>query len=177
MTKTERKETITNDYTVLGFDTPQGHVNHHELRRHQHPWMESPVKQVVFEVWDDEAQMKTEVAIHWTNFTQYMKRKWPKGGSVIAVIMEDGHRQHASARICGHNSNESYLAAPLICRDTFTVVGLCNGRTYLEVVGVGEWLWSKRDEEATARCLIDPVARDNAAYHARMAALKANKGN
>lgn len=147
-------------YTVLGFDTPQGHVNHHELVRHRYSWLKSAIKSVVFETYDSEAQMLVEIVVHWTRFTEYTKKKWPAGGSVKAVLLDDGTRVYAEERFCGHTDKKSYEAAPLICRDSFKILTMGGCYPLIEVAGVEQWLYSKRDQAATDEFLVDPVKRD-----------------
>lgn len=159
------------DTKILPFSTAQGDVPGHEIRRYQYDWMtpHNPITNVVFEIFSQEAQMPLEVLVHWTRFTQYTKRMWPNGGSVCAVQLQDGSRIHCSTRYVSHYDGESYLAAPIICRDVFKVISF-GGQTMLEVVGVNEWAHSKRDAAATEKFIIDPWARDNAAFHAEMEA-------
>jgi len=153
---------------VLPFTTPQGDVPGHELVATQYPWMQSPVKSVVFETFDKEAQMPVEHVVHWTRFTQYTKRLWPKGGSITAVILDNDQRIHCyGSRSVHHYDDKAYHAAPIVCRDTFSVG--TDGYTLLEVKGVREWAYSKRDAEATAKYLPCPWARDNAESAARWA--------
>lgn len=167
-------KTVKHITKVLPFDTEQGHVPGHELVSHQPEWMKSPVKQVVFETFSAKLGVKLEICIHWTEFTKYMKRAWPQGGSVVAVICADGRRIHCGSRSVNHYDAEAYLAAPIVCRDTFRVVSH-SGTVLLEVAGVSEWAYSKRDAEATAKFLSCPWERDNAKYQADMAARQAGQ--
>jgi hypothetical protein len=148
---------------ILPFNTEQGHVPGHEIALHQ------PVQSVVFWTFDREADMGIEILIHWTELTKYLKKKWPRGGEVRAVILEDGTRIHASGVHACHNGSDAYRAAPILCRDMFRVVGLISRSTLVEVVGVHAWLHSKRDDAATAEHLPCPWERDNRAYRESLA--------
>lgn len=160
------------DYKVLPFDTAQGRVPGHELRVHHYDWLESPIKSIVFSIYDDVAGMAVEVLVPYQCYTEWTKKRWPAGGRVAAVLTENGRRVYATERFCGH-SDAGYDRAPLICRDSFSIETLGSGHTLVEIVGVRAWLYSKRDDAATAEHLVDPWARDNAALEARMAAAKA----
>ena len=144
------------DHKVLPFEAPQGHVPGHEIRSFH------PVKQVVFKVFDRTANLPIEHVVHWTRWTQYDKCHWPNGAQVIAVILEDGSRLPAEMMYASH-TEKSYEAAPIVCRDGFYIRGLCSHETYLEVVGVRDYLRSGTP-------LIDPWERDNRAFEARMKA-------
>ncbi len=157
-------------HKVLPFETAQGPVPGHEIVQFSYDWLRFPIKQVVFENFDTTAGMMVEIHIHWTNWTKYMKKHWPKGGEVKAVILDDGSRVHASARICGHTDG-SYDAAPLLCRDDFSLVTLSSGYRLMEIVGVRAWLHSARDAEATEKYLACPWERDNREFSARQAEL------
>lgn len=156
---------MTDAYKVLPFTGPQGDVQGHEITRHAYPWLKTPIKSVVFETFDRTAEMSIEILIHWTNWMKYAKKTWPGGGSIKAVILEDGTRVHAEARHMGFYDDAAYLAAPIHARG---VIGIhANGYPLLEVTGAREWAYSKRDAEATAKYLACPWARDNAAFEAR----------
>lgn len=155
---------------VLPFNGAQGHVAGHEIRSCRHEWMPSPIRSVVFDARDAQADMAVEVHIHWTRWTEWEKRRWPHCGMVVAVVCEDGRRIQAEGLYVGGHSAGSYEAAPIICRDRFAILTLGGGYTLLEVVGVREWVYSKRDAKATAKHIVDPWARDNAAPAARSAA-------
>lgn len=144
---------------VLTTETKQGVVPPHEVRTFQQDWMKTSVKYIVVEHFDRSAQMLVQVLVHWSQFSQYQKRKWPECGSVLAVILEDGTRIHAKSYSTAHYSNEAYLKAPIICRDVFKVVSLQSGYTLWEVVGVEEWAHGKRDAEADAKVLVNPYNR------------------
>lgn len=154
-------------HKVLPFDTKQGPVPGHELISHQING--SHVKRVVFERWDADAEMMVHVSIHWTKFTLYTKKSWPKGGRVVSVVLDSGQTILADSLAVGHN-DKSYEAAPLICRDAFYVRSLCTHTPLLEVKGVREWSGSDRSEEATKKYLPCPWERDNAEFNARIAA-------
>lgn len=149
----------TTMYKVLPFETQQGRVEGHEIARHQPPWMAAPISRVVFKDWDDTAKVLIEVSVLYQHFTEYIKRKWPAGGSPVAVITADGTRIGAEGRYVHHENDESYLGAPILCRDLFKLVS--GSQTLLEVNGVSEWLLSSRDEVATEQCLACPWQRDN----------------
>lgn len=149
-------------YKVLPFTTAQGEVPGHEIRAFL------PIDRVEFERWDAVAQMTIAVVIPWQRWTEYMKRSWPNGGSACAVYLDDGTRLHVKAWSVSHYDNAAYLRAPMICRDEFMLTTYSKDPV-LEVVGVREWIYSKRDAEATARYLIDPWERDNRAFHECMA--------
>ena len=165
--------TNTRTYKVLPSKGAQGDVPGHEIIAHDYEWLGSPIKQVVFKRWDDVASMMIEVHIHWTEWTKYLKASWPSGGSVEAVILNNGRRIYASSRSCGHTDNDAYLAAPILCRDTFAIVTLQSAYSLLEVAGVRKWLYSKRDDAATAEFLACPWERDNRAFNEQMEAHRA----
>lgn len=148
------------EYKVLPFETPQGAVPAHEVITYRPDWMKSPIHSIVFETFSKQAEMPLEVLVHWTRFTPYTKKMWPGGGVIKAIICEDGQRIHVSPRSACHRSEESYLAAPIICRDTFWLLTL-GGETLFEIKGVGSWLGSDRSEAATAKYLPCPYTRDN----------------
>lgn len=146
-------------YRNYGFECPQGKVEPHYILRHDYPWLKRPIKHILVETFSKEADMKIEIAIHWTNISQWMKKMWPHGGSVKAVLLETGERVYATSMHVGHDSN-SYEAAPILCRDVFKIVTLDKSRTLIEVEGVGKWAGSKRDEAAT-KAFLDHHAQQN----------------
>ena len=157
----------TREWKVSQFATTQGDIPGHSLLAHQHAWMQSRLRSIVFETFDDVARMKVETLVHWTKFTNYTKRKWPASGSVVAVLLDSGDRISCDSLSVGHGSNEAYARAPIICRDVCAVVALGSRETLLEVAGVSGWAHSRRDAAATAKYLIDPFERDNALYTER----------
>lgn len=164
-----KKQTVRTS-KVLPFATKQGDVPGHEVATHSDTDGD-PVHYVVFRVFDYEADMPTEVIVHWTEASKYMKRKWPSGGEVTAVLLESGRRVFAKAWSVSHRDAGEYLAAPILARDRFKITTLNGARVLWEVVGVDAWSYSKRDAEATARLLRCPWERDNEAFRARMAEL------
>lgn len=154
-------------YKVLPFDTKKYHVPGHEIGTHKPEFMKGQIDKVVFSVWDDEAKMKVEIHVAWQNFTEYTKKKWPSGHSVVAVLTDQGQRISAKSWSVAHQDGEAYLKAPILCRDAFLVTTL-SGDHLLEVVGVSEWSRSARDEAATAKHLACPWERDNRVFEERM---------
>lgn len=149
-------------FKVLPFDTEQGRVPGHELRIYQYEWMGARIERVAIDQWDPAAKISVEVLVHWTEVSKYLKRVWPKCGSIVAVILTDGRRIHAKSYSVSHYDNEAYMDAPIIARDTFRIDTLNSGDRLWEVVGVAEWAGSRRDAAATEKYLSCPWARDNA---------------
>ncbi len=156
------------DYKVLPFEGAQGPVPGHEIRRHTPDYLKAPVEYVVFLTFDQKAGMPIQILVHWTCWTEWTKKRWPKSGEIVAVICEDDRRIGASARVVGGHTDRSYDEAPILCRDDFAVGELGGPDIFLEVVGVHDWIYSARDAEATARLLVDPWKRDNEAARARL---------
>lgn len=149
------------DYKVLPFDGPQGHVGGHEIRVHL-PHGRG-LRAVVFQIFDERAQMSLEVHVPWQSWTQYMRKSWPHGGSVVAVTFEDGRRCTVEAMFANHGSNERYLAAPVITRDCVRVRALCGDhRTFLSIVGVDEYFHNGSP-------IVCPWERDNRAWQEELA--------
>lgn len=162
----DAKKTTTTK--VLPFDTKQGHVSGFEIVRNDSLFDHS-ITHVVFSSFDKEAQLSVEIVVHWTNWVTYARKKWPNSGSIVAVLLENGTRIHAKARICNH-TDDSYNEAPVLCRDCFAIVGLTYESQLLEIVGVREWLRSNRDDQATRKHLACPWERDNAIFRNRQPA-------
>lgn len=161
--------THTSIYKVLPFACKSVNIPGHEIARKHYDWMgpaTNGIKHIVFSTFSTELSIPLEIVVRWQEFSEYTKRSWPKGGSICAVLLEDGRRIYAEGRYAGH-TDESYFRAPIICRDAFRVVLQSGGNTLIEVVGVGEWLHSKRDAAATEKFLVDPWARDNAEFYKR----------
>lgn len=150
---------------VLPFDTKHGDVPGHEIAAYSFDDRD-PVCEVVFQEWDSEARMMTKTHIHWTNVTEWMRRKYPSGGEPVAVVLKSGRRVSAKGWSVSHYP-EAYEAAPILTRGTFKITTLDGGHVLWEIVGVGMWSYSKRDAEATAKYLACPWERDNAAFRAR----------
>lgn len=134
-------------YRHCGFETAQGKVGPHYILSYQPQWMSRPIEQIVVKTFCQEAEMSIEIAFHWTQFTKWFKKQWPKGGEIVAVILKDGKRVRATAMHVGHDS-VSYEEAPLLCRDVFKIVLLDKSTTLMEVEGVMKYARSKRDDAA-----------------------------
>lgn len=149
---------------VLQFSAKQGDVGGHEVACYSLD-PKDPIEYLLFWTFDSEAQTPVEILVHWTEATKYMKRKWPKYGEVKAVILRSGRRIHAKSYSIAYYDAAAYLAAPIIARDAYKVTTLDGGHRLWEVVGVEEWAYSNRGEEAMQRLLACPWKRDNEAFH------------
>lgn len=159
------KETHTN-YKVLPFKGKLGDVPGHEIRRHTYDWMKTPIKYVVFENFDSEAQMMVETLVHWTKWTEYIHKKWPNAHTISALILEDGQRLYLpKSYTIGFYNDETWNKAPTICKSVFKITNSYN--VALEIVGVDEWSRSRRDDEATKKFLACPWERDNKKFEER----------
>lgn len=163
---------ITTEIKCLSFDGAQGPVPGHAITVHHYDWLSDGtdrISSVVYERWDDVAGMMLTVNVAVSQWTRYMKKSWPNGGSVVAVRMSSGRLIHATGLVVAHSDGE-YEKAPVLCRDTFKVVTLGARHPLVEVTGVHDWARSKRRPEDEA-LVINPWARDNAAHQARMNAI------
>jgi len=154
---------MTNHTTtkVLPFTTEQGDVNGHEIRRFHPLWLEAhdPIECIAFETFSEAAGGMVQTLVHWTRFTTYTKKTWPKSGSIPFVTTKSG-RKIFTTSLAFIKGNEWYMAAPLVCRDAYKIVTLGNREPLIEVVGV-------EDYARNGKSLVDPWERDNAAFAAR----------
>ncbi len=160
-----------NEHKILPFDSPDGPVPGHAILAHKADWMGTSPRKVVFWTFDREAECSIEIVIDVYDLTKFLKRS-KSAHSVRAVILDDGTRLAATSRSVAHSGDAAYEAAPILCRGTFKIVGLCNGETFFEVAGVNAWCYGRRRPEDAA-LILNPWARDNAEFEARMAALNA----
>lgn len=126
------------------------------------------IERVVFEHFDSEARMTVEVVVHWSQWTQFAKKAPSRAHTIKAVILRDGRRINATTYSVTHHDAPAYYRAPILARGTFKISGLCSRDTLLEIAGVGAWAHSQRRPE-DADLILDPWARDNAEFDARMA--------
>ncbi len=160
------------DFKVLPFTGAAGEVAGHEIRQYLPSFLDSPIRCVVFELWHDAAQMMLETLVPWQQWTMFMRRTWPNGGTITAVILQNGHRIHAEGRYAWH-SEGTYNAAPIIARDCISVVvsgGSWSGIPLLEIVGVMDYL-----RKGTP--LSCPWERDNRKYREELIARGCNPDN
>lgn len=156
---------------VLPFETKDGTVPGHAIRAYHYDWMDGSIASVVFERFDREADMPVNHEVHWTRWTKYAKRHGI--GSVIGVRLQSGRMLHAEGRFANHRCSEgSYERAPLLARGLISVVTLTGGHTLLDIDGVMDYLHARHRDPNAASLILDPWARDNAEFDARMAALK-----
>ena len=167
---------VTTESKVLPFEGKLGPVPGHALLRHTPDFLTSPITWIAFWTFDDEAGMVVEHLIHWTEFSKWLHRKWPGGGSVKRVICEDGSIIHTTTYTPHHYDEAAWSRAPVLCRSTHQVASLMNRYPLIEVAGVDAWCRSQRRPEDAA-LIIDPWARDNAAFHARMDQAKAESNS
>lgn len=167
---------IHSDYKVLPFTGVQGAVPGHRVRTYQHEWMRAPIESVVFDTFDTKLNMSVDVVVHWTRVSQYMKRSWPSGGSVKAVLLQDGQRIHAEALSTRYDYDEHYQRAPIIARDTFKIVTLGSRHPLWEIPGVMDYMHSKRTALDVAKYLEDPHYPSNREFHLRGTQVVAEQG-
>lgn len=147
------------EHKVLPFSLADGtEVPGHAILNH------ADVKQVVFRVFDTEADMPIEIHVHVGDWTKFAKKARGRAHSVEAVILADGTRVHCTTYSAHHATTEAYNAAPVLARDVFRITTLVSRSTVLEVAGVQEWLYSGRKDNSL---IIDPWARDNAKFRAQ----------
>lgn len=151
---------------VLPFFTDKGDVPGHEVAAYSFA-ANDPVDRVVFRDWDEKARMTVEISVHWTEVSEYLRRRWADHGEVVAVLLRSGRRLHAKSWSVGHSDQRAYLDAPILARGVFQITGLGGGHAFWEIVGVSQWIYSARDAEATARHLPCPWERDNRAFRER----------
>ncbi|MNK14360.1 hypothetical protein D3C87_324730 [compost metagenome] len=128
------------------------------------------VRSVVFSVFDQEAEMPIEILVHVGDWTKFSKKARGRAHSIRAVILADGSRIHCTTYSLRYNDNEAYLSAPIMARDVYRIARLGDRTTMLEVAGVQEWAYSDRKDDSM---IIDPWARDNAAFRERFPKLAA----
>lgn len=126
------------------------------------------IERVVFEHFDREACMTAELVVHWTNWTQFAKKAPGRAHTVKAVILRCGRRISTTSYSVSHYDGPAYYRAPILARGTFKISGLCSRDTLLEIAGVEAWAHSQRRPEDDG-LILDPWARDNAEFEARMA--------
>jgi hypothetical protein len=170
--------TTTREGKVLPFATKQGNVLGHAIVAHYYNWMdrdgfgggkyENPIESVAFKTFDRELNMPLSVVVHWTRWTEFSKKMHDagRGYEVTGVILKDGRMLHAEGRYASYGDSQSYMAAPLVARDLISIVTLSGGSTLLSIAGVSAFLRSQRRAEDAA-LIVDPWARDNAAFNAR----------
>lgn len=148
------------EHKVLPFTLADGtEVPGHAILNH------ADVKEVVFSCFDQEADMPIEIHVHVCDWTKFAKKARSRAHSVEAVILADGTRVHCTTYSAHHATDEAYNAAPVLARDAFRIATLVSRSTVLEVAGVQEWLYNGRKDDSL---IVDPWARDNAAYKARI---------
>lgn len=160
------------EHKVLPFVGKFGPVPGHAVLAHQgwegahHP------RTVVFRTFSAEAQCPIETHVDVSHLTAYLQRMWPAYGEIHAVILTNGQRVHTTCLTCVHGDDAAWDRAPALTRTPFKIVALSSRIVLFEVVGVQAWAHSQRRPEDAA-LILDPWARDNAAYAARMAAQQA----
>ena len=161
------KTTTRTEAKVLPFDTARGHVEGHAIERVTYDWMKEPILYVAFSTFSTEAGMRIQTLVHWTEFTKYVCRMWPAYGEVKAVILGSGCSISATSMSVVYPNNAAYEASPLVARSCHRIVTLQSHYPLLEVVGVESWARAGRKNETL---ILDPWARDNAAYEQRVVA-------
>lgn len=149
---------------ILPFECNRGKVAGHALR--VAITNGSHVSHVVVWTFDDAASCGVEVIIPIHDWTKYQYRKWPNCGEVRAVMLANGQRMHAKGIYAGIHGETAWKAAPILCAGVIEIRGLCSEQTLVEVSGAMAWCYSQRQPE-DAGLLIDPWARDNAAFKKR----------
>lgn len=141
-------------YKVLPFTTEEGECGGHEIRALRPAWTKGEhAVSVVFETYDREVEMAIEVVVHVSRWTKYVHRQ-RNGARVVAVIMSDGRRLPAAALYANYPTHERREAAPIFARGNISIVTLCSRETLVDIVGVREYLFSRKPIEC-------PWERDN----------------
>lgn len=151
---------MTTEHKVLPFTLADGtEVPGHAILNH------ADVKEVVFSCFDQEAGMTISIHVHVGNWTMFAKKARGRAHTIEAVILSSGLRIHCTTYSARYHTEEEYKNAPVLARDAFRIARLGDRSTLLEVAGVQEWLYNGRKDDSL---IIDPWARDNAAYKARI---------
>lgn len=154
------------EHKILPFKSPMGEVPGHAVLRYPVTDKGSLPRKVLFWAFDTAAQCGIETLVDFYDWTRYMANKWPAYGEIKAVILENDQVVHATCLTAAHYDDRAWHAAPVLMRNPYRIVTLCSRRVLLEVAGGNAWAWGKRRPEDAA-LLLDPWARDNAAYAAR----------
>ena len=133
----------------FGFTGAQGEVHPHTLTSTVYDHMDSPVQTVIFSRFDKQLEMNVEIGVHWTKFSEYVKKSWPNGGNVVAIVTKKGRRMGAKGVTMYYHEDSDYLAAPILCRDVFRVS--LGSMPVVEVDGVAEYARNMRKEGAAEK--------------------------
>lgn len=151
---------------VLPFNDANGlDVPGHAIIRHNDV---GAIERVVFQHVDRQADLSVEIVVHWTEWSKFRKKAPDRSHTVKAVILEGGRRISATTYSVSHYDAAACNRAPILARGVFKVAALGTRATLLEIAGVEAWSHSQRRPEDAA-LIVNPWARDNAEFAARMA--------
>lgn len=109
-----------------------------------------PIEFVLFDQFDQDAQMPIRVMIHWTRTFKYILSKWPAHGSVRAVITRSGRMVSTETLTAHFDSNHpkaprGWDSAPDLLRKTFRIVDLSDRAPLLQLKFHAEWMFDRDD--------------------------------